>query len=72
MVVGIIQVVGVPLFLWVISKLSQIHRSIKLNNYKHTALVQSLSKHYGNGEFRADYEKNLEQLKSDHNFVYKE
>ena len=72
MILVIIQIVGIPLFVWVIRKLTQIHRSVKLNNYKHTALVQSLSKQYGNGEFKKDYDKNLEQLKSDYNFIYKE
>jgi len=71
-IVAIIQIVGVPLFIWGIRKLTQIHRSVKLNNYKHTALVQSLSKQYGNGDFKIDYEKNLEQLKSDYKFIYKE
>ena len=70
--ITILQIIGLPIFLWIVRKLSQIHKSIKLGNYKHTALVDSLSKQFGNGEFKIDYEKSVDRLKSDHNFIYKE
>ena len=70
--ITILQIIGLPIFLWIVRKLSQIHKSIKLNDYKHTALVNSLSKQFGNGEFKEDYEKSVDRLKVDNNFVYKE
>jgi len=68
----IVQGIAIPLFLYILRKLVQVHRGIKLANFKHIGLVKALSKQYGNGDFEKDYLGNVEQLKSDHNFVYKE
>jgi len=64
-----VQAVGLPVIGWGIKKLNKIHRGSLLNDIKTEALVDTLSKQFGNGEFRQKFDKNVVDKKSDYKFV---
>jgi len=71
MIVAILQIVGVPLFLWVIALLNRIKRGNKYQSMQIEAFVEATSKQFGNGEFRDRYDKLLEQKMEKEKFIYK-
>lgn len=70
MIVSIIQLVGVPLFLWVISLLRRIKRGNKYQSMQIDAFVEATSKQFGNGEFRDRYSNLLEEKMKKEKFIY--
>jgi hypothetical protein len=71
MIVAIIQIIGVPLFLWVIRKIGQIHKGNKYQSMQIEAFVEATSKQFGNGEFRDHYHALLKDKMEKYNFIYK-
>lgn len=71
-VTTLVQILGLPVFVWIITKLRQIYRMIKLNSFKNAALINTLSKHLEIGNFMEEYTAELERLKNEYNFIYKE
>lgn len=72
MIVAVIQIVGVPLFLWVIRKIHQIHKGNKYQSMQIESFVEATSKQFGNGEFRDRYHGLLKERMEKYNFIYKE
>lgn len=72
MIVAIIQIIGVPLFLWVIRKISQIHKGNKYQSMQIDSFVEATSKQFGNGEFKDRYKGLLKDKMEKYNFIYKE
>ena len=73
--IAIIQVVGIPILLWIAKILKRMYgemrRDNKLNALKMDALVIVLDNRL-NGNFKSEYLREVENRKSDFNFVYKE
>ena len=71
MIIAVIQIVGVPLFFWLVKLLTQIKRGNKYQSFQIDALVDVTSKQFGNGEFRKRYDNHLKDKMEKHNFIYK-
>ena len=67
-VIAIIQVFALPILLGIWGSVKKIHRGNKLNGFKITALVHAMQVETKNG-FTNAYEKKLNQLKDDANFI---
>ena len=68
-IIKAVQIIFVPLIIWISVKISQIHRGNKLTDIKAEALVDTLSTEFGNGEFRKRYDQAVEKKKSNYKFV---
>lgn len=68
-IIAAFQGIGVPVILWMAKKIAKIYRKIELGDFKHQALVDTLSPEFGNGEFKKRYDHNLKNLKEDQRFV---
>ena len=68
---NIIQGVGFPIVIWIGHKIVQVHRITKLNSYKNDALVAVLSSQFGNGEFKKNFEQELNRKLDQYKFIYK-
>lgn len=67
-IITILQVFALPILGLIWLSVKKIHRGNKLNGYKITALVYAIQMESKNG-FAKAYEKKLEQLLEDINFI---
>ena len=70
MIITILQILGVPLFGWMIRKLVQVHREIKYHGYQIDSLVDASSKAFGNGEFIKNYDESMEKKRIKFKFIH--
>lgn len=71
LIIGIVQIIGVPLFIWIAKKSMQIQRAVKYQSLQVDTLVDATSKQFDNGDFRDHYDKILKEKMEKHNFIYK-
>ena len=69
-VIAVVQVIGLPLFGYVIYVLQRNHKTNKLQNFKITALVFAIQNNFDVNGFTDDYNECVEQLMKEHNFVH--
>lgn len=56
----------------IMKKIDRSSNRHRLMEYKHDALIDTLSTQYGNGKFKQTFQDNLNQLMKEDDFVYKE
>lgn len=68
--INLIQLIGIPILLWVVVLLKKFYRKTLLYGLKHEALIFALQKIFNNG-FTQHYTERLERLKEDINWIEK-
>lgn len=71
-IVGFVQIVVVPLLMFIARTVTRTYKQNKLQNLKHEALVYSIQENLSNNGFSDDYYERLNQLMKEHNFIYRD
>jgi len=71
-IIIIIQIIGLPLFGYIISAMRRNNKMNKLQDIKTEALVFAIQKNFKLNGFTEDYNDHIKQQMKEHNFVYKE
>ena len=69
-VIAAVQIIGLPLFGYIIYALQRNYKTNRLQDIKITALVFAIQKNFKLNGFTEDYNDNIKQQMKEHNFVY--
>lgn len=67
-ILPVLQIIAVPVILFIVNLLTKIYRKVKLLDYKQEALVHAMQHETGNG-FSEQYQKRLDELMKQDMFI---
>ncbi len=69
MIIAVVQIIGLPVFGYVIYAIRRSYKQNKLQDIKITALVVAIQKNFPVNGFTDDYNESVELQMKEHNFI---
>ena len=69
-IIAVVQIIGLPVFGYVIYAIRRSYKQNKLQDIKITALVVAIQKNFDVNGFTEDYNESVQQQMKQHNFVH--